>query len=158
MTSKAHPEAYSRPSHLSNLFFLLRVFETVIRAKVGGWVMLKIHASLTPFCRCTKIYGKALDLPYHTNGEVAAQAISESLPKSFSPITHLSFVNTRLLPSLGQSGRGDKYPYLLALLDNPSGTRHIVRQHEPQVTRTANVVRPLFSPISSAKPAPCLVR
>lgn len=35
---------------------------------------------------------KALDLPYHTNGEVAAQIIPGSLPESFSPITRRTFI------------------------------------------------------------------
>jgi hypothetical protein len=65
--------------------------------------------ALPPFCRCTRICGKALDLSYYTNGEVTAQAIPESLPESFSPITCLNFVYARLLPSLKQSGREDNY-------------------------------------------------
>jgi hypothetical protein len=57
----------------------------------------------------TRICGKALDLPYYTNGEVTAQAIPESLPEISSPITCLNFVYARLLPSLKQSGREDNY-------------------------------------------------
>lgn len=62
--------------------------------------MLKVPASPTPILSMHWIYGKALDLPYHTNGEVAAQIIPESLPESFSPITRQSFIYTALLSSL----------------------------------------------------------
>ena len=35
----------------------------------------------------------------------------------------------------------------ILLLDNPSSTRQIVRQHKSQIIMTASVVHPLFLPI-----------
>ena len=129
-----------------------------MRANIGGWVMLKVRASLTPILSVVLESAARLWI-YRTTQMVRSQlrqfpglCLKVSLPSLKCP----NFVYARL-PSLKQSGREDNY-ILPPCLIIPSA---LVKSSDSMnlTTRTANVVRPHLSnlPLPSLRLA-CLGR